>query len=213
MGDGGPPHACSRPSASAIRCRCMASACRSAAPRPLDREHLARLQTLVERYRAGLLLRASRLVEPRRGLSQRPSAAALQRGDAGARRRAHRRGAGGARARRCCSKIPSTYVAVRGEHDERDRLPRRGRRGAPAAACCSTSTTSSSPPSTTASTADLSRRVSRSTLSARSISPAMPRTRRRRRAAPDRRPWPTGRRSGLDALRSTRSRAPDRCRR
>ena len=34
-----------------IRCRCTASACRSAATRPLDQAHLKRLKALVDRYR------------------------------------------------------------------------------------------------------------------------------------------------------------------
>ena len=45
----------SRPSAATIRCRCTASACRSAGPQPLDKAHLARFRDLVERYEPALV--------------------------------------------------------------------------------------------------------------------------------------------------------------
>jgi uncharacterized membrane protein len=71
------------------------------------------------------LLRTPRLVEPRRGLSQRPPAAALHRRDAEPRLRPCRHGAGRARAAGCCSRTrrPTSFAV----HLGRDRLPDRDR--------------------------------------------------------------------------------------
>ena len=104
MGAGGPPHA----QLGALRERYALSihgvGLSIGSTAPLDREHLARLKILCDALRAGELLRASRLVVARRRLFQRSSAAAVYAGDVGARRRAYRRGADGARPRDAAGK-------------------------------------------------------------------------------------------------------------
>ena len=107
MGDGGPPHR----RLEAIRALYPLSlhgvGLSIGSPRPLDRDHLAAARPRsIRPLRARPVLRASGLVEPRRGLPQRPAAAALRRGDAGDRlpttsTRRRRRWA-----RACCSRTP-----------------------------------------------------------------------------------------------------------
>ena len=70
MGAGGPPHArLTRLRRATIPCRSTASACRSAARRPLDRAHLGRVKALVERYEPAVVLRTSRMVDARQRAS------------------------------------------------------------------------------------------------------------------------------------------------
>ena len=104
---------------------------------------------------------------------------------------------------------PSTYVQLRRKHHPGDRFPRRDVAAAPAAACCSTSTTSSCRRTNHGtSPEELSRAVSAGRGAGKSISAAMTRSRRCRRAAADRRAWHAGRRPGLGALRRRASPAP-----
>ena len=78
--------------------------------------------------------------------------------DAGARRRAYRRGADGARAADAAGKSIHLY-AVRRKHDPGGRIPRRAIANGPDADCCSTSTTCSSRPVITVPILRLSGRV------------------------------------------------------
>ena len=173
MGDGGPPHR----RLEAIRARYPLSlhgvGLSIGSPRPLDRDHLARLKGLIRRYEpaqfsehlawsshdegflADLLplpYDDETLAVVCRHIDETQEAL----GDAHAARE------------------PVDLRAVFRQRDRRDRIPRRGRRAAPAAACCSTSTTSSSARPTTASTRSPISPPSRFAMSAKSISPATP---------------------------------------
>ena len=111
-------------SAATIRCRCTASACRSAGRSRSTKPHLGRFKALDRPLRAGAGLRASRLVDARDDLLQRSAAAPLHAGDARARRRSHRRGAGGDRPPDP-AREPVDLRRLPGIDDERDGLPRR----------------------------------------------------------------------------------------
>ena len=151
MGDGGPPHR----RLEAIRARYPLSlhgvGLSIGSPRPLDRDHLERLESADPPLPAGAVFRTPRLVEPRRGLPRRPAAAALRRRDAGGRLPPHRRDAGDAgdaHAAREPVDLRAVHATARSPRpNSSPRSP-----AAPAAACCSTSTTSSSARPTTAST-------------------------------------------------------------
>ncbi len=125
MGAGGPPHR----ALEAIRrdhpaARCMASACRSAAPAASTRR-ISRASAPWSRATSRRSSRASRLVDARDDLFQRPAAAALYRGDAGPRLRPHRRGARGDRPSDPAGK-PLDLCPLPRIDAERDRLhPRR----------------------------------------------------------------------------------------
>ena len=139
-------------SPNAIRSRCMASACRSAAARPLDKAHLTRLQALDRPLPAAEL---SPSIWPGRRMTAASSTTCCRcptPTETLARvARPCRRGAAGARPADAARK-PVDLRAVRGKHDRRDRFPGGDRPRAPAAACCSTSTMSWSRRSTTGST-------------------------------------------------------------
>ena len=127
--------------ATAIRCRCTASACRSAARRPLDRAHLARLKRLSSatgRHRSPSISPGRRMTAaisticcrcpiPRRRWS---ASCAMS-------TRRSRRSACG-----CCWKTRRPICFSRKARSTRCDFLARGRRSAAAAACCSTSTTS-----------------------------------------------------------------------
>ena len=97
MGAGGPPHAQLGKIREDYALSVHGVGLSIGSMQPLDRDHLARVKSRLRPLRAGELFRASRLVEPRRRLPERPLAAALYRGDAGAGRRAYRSGAGRSR--------------------------------------------------------------------------------------------------------------------
>ena len=142
-------------------------------PQPLDKSSSRALQGACRSLRAGAGFRAPRLVDARDHLLQRSAAPALHGGDARARRRSHRRGAGGDRPPDP-AREPVDLRRLPGIDDERDRLHPRSSSGAPGAACCSTSTMSSSRPPITASPRSTISPIFRSNMSARSISPDTP---------------------------------------
>ena len=175
MGAGGPPHRyLDGDRARAIRCRCTASACRSAARAPLDRAHLARLKALIDRYRPASFsehlawsTHESAFFNDLLPLPYTP--ATLERVIAHVDEAQQTLGV------RMLLENPSTYRAVRRIHHRRDRLPDARFPSAPAAACCSTSTTSWCRRSITASTPSPISTAFRWSGSARSIWPAMTR--------------------------------------
>ena len=115
-------------SAPTTRSRCTASACRIGGPGPLDRDHLARLRAPLRPLRARELLRAPRLVEPRRAPTSTTCCRCPTRRRRWPRVCAHVDEAQEALGRPMLLENPSTYVALRAVHDPRDRVPARGRR-------------------------------------------------------------------------------------
>ena len=107
MGDGGAAArlAFAR-SATGFPFRCTASAFRSAAPQPLDREHLARLQQLVALYRPGLFSEHLAWSSHDDVYLNDLLPVSYDENDARARRLARRPGAEGAWASGCCSRTP-----------------------------------------------------------------------------------------------------------
>ena len=126
MGAGGPPHraleAIRRDHAVSLHGVCLSIG----APHPLDTGASCPFRRPCSSLRARARFRASRLVDPRDRLLQRPAAAALDRGDAGDGLRPYRRGAGGDRPADAARKSVDLCAVPRID-DARDGFPPRRR--------------------------------------------------------------------------------------
>ena len=126
MGAGGPPHRRLEAIRSLYPLSLHGVGLSIGSPRPLDTDHLLRLCGPHPSLRTGPVLGASGLVEPRRGLPERPAAPALHRGNPGERRGAYRSDPGDA-GRSDAAGEPLDLCPFRQQRDPGDRVPGRGR--------------------------------------------------------------------------------------